>query len=72
MRFQVFHDYNRLVRRGLVPPLTCGHCGTEYAIRLGVDDQPELQCFMCDSRTRPGQAYYDKVVSVVNKHFGYR
>lgn len=70
MEFQVFHDYNRLARRGQVPPLTCSHCGSEYTVRLGPGNEPILQCFMCLTLTKPGLDLYDYLVDKVKEHFG--
>lgn len=69
MEFQVFHRYNRLVRRGLAKPLTHA-CGQVYVTGFGVDDEPVLKCLYCDSVTVPGQRLYDDIRAVVKEHFG--
>lgn len=51
--FQLFHNYNRLVRTGLARPLRCS-CGTEYVTAIGKHDELMLWCFSCDTKTRPG------------------
>jgi len=66
--FQVFHDYNRLVRRGLTKPLTHG-CGTEFVLALGEEDRPVLKCFSCGTLTLPGLTMYSDIKSVVKEHF---
>lgn len=69
MDFQVFHKYNRLVRRGACKPLTCRHCGNELTLRVGTDDEPELMCFFCNVLTKPGLKMYSDIRSVVKEHF---
>lgn len=68
MDFRVIHAYNRLVRRGIVDPLTCKHCGEEVAIRLSSDDQPLFQCFTCNSITAPGLLRYEEIKKIVEEH----
>lgn len=70
MDFQTFHKYNRLVRRGLVKPLTCPVCETEYVLRVSEHDDPVLQCFPCDSLTQPGLNLWNNVQAVVKEHLG--
>jgi hypothetical protein len=60
MDFQVFHDYRKLVRRGLAPPLTC-FCRTEYVVRIDDSDEPVLHCYTCDTITRPGIKIIDQM-----------
>lgn len=69
MEFDVFHAYNRLVRRGLVDPLTCPNDGKELALmgkRLMETDSvydytPALKCFYCGTLTEPGLALYNRI-----------
>lgn len=68
MKFQPFHDYNRMVRRGFAEPLTCEHCGTEFTLRLGADDEPRLQCFGCGTLVKPGKRVYDDVCRAVAQY----
>lgn len=68
MDFQTFHKYNRLVRRGLVKPLSHS-CGTEYALQLGRDDEPVLKCYLCGTTTLPGSKMYSDIRAVVKEHF---
>lgn len=70
MDFQVFHDYARLARRGLVEPLACPHCGFEYVTRIGEGDEPVLQCFGCNSITKPGLALYENLIKENKKYYG--
>lgn len=70
MDFQTFHKYNRLVRRGMVKPLTCPVCDEKYILRVSEDDDPVLQCLACNSLTQPGLNMWDKVRAVVKEHFG--
>lgn len=69
MSFQVFHKYNRLVRRGQAAPLACGRCNQQLVVRLGPEDQPALDCTTCNSRTLPGMAIYDRVLAQVQEFF---
>jgi len=69
MDFQVFHKYNRLVRRGMVKPLACQHCGTEYVLTIGDEDKPALRCFGCSVVVYPGLRMYEDIVAVVKEHF---
>lgn len=68
MDIQYFHNYNRLVRRGLVKPLTCS-AGHEVTLRATLDAEPVLECYTCGSRTQPGLAMYQRVQAVVKEHF---
>lgn len=68
MNIQMFHLYNRLVRRNLVKPLVC-QCETVYVLRATEDGDPVLQCFGCNSLVQPGIAMYDQVVAVVKEHY---
>lgn len=69
MEFQTFHNYNRLVRRGIVKPLACPHCENEFALSIGEDDEPVLKCFFCGTLTLPGLDMYNRVRAVVTEHF---
>lgn len=69
MDFRTFHLYNRLVRRGLVKPLICPVCEMDYVVRTDADDEPVLQCFGCQSTTKPGLKLYSQVEAVVKEHF---
>lgn len=69
MSFQVFHKYNRLVRRGQAAPLACGRCNQELVLRLGPEDQPALDCMFCNSRILPGMAMYDGILAQVQEFF---
>lgn len=69
MKFQVFHDYNRMVRRGFADPLLCDHCKTELTLRLGAfGDEPWLQCFGCGTIAKPGKRVYDDVCRAVAQY----
>jgi len=68
--FQTFHLYNRLVRRGLVKPLTCRHCpDSELVLMLGKDEQPNFHCFSCGTTVIPGLDLYNRCRAVVKEHF---
>lgn len=66
MDFQIFHRYNKLVRRGLTKPINC-NCGHEYAL-MNDDGEPALRCWYCNTLTHPGKGLYDELVAVVNEH----
>lgn len=66
MDFQIFHRYNKLVRRGVAKPLT-HHCGQEYTIMNG-SGEPVLRCWYCNTLTEPGKTLYDGIVAVVKEH----
>lgn len=70
MDFQTFHDYARLARRGLVEPLACPQCGFEYVTRFGLNDEPVLQCFGCNTLVKPGLALYNRLQEENKKHYG--
>jgi hypothetical protein len=69
MDFQLFHKYNKLVRRNLVEPLTCNHCDTEYVIQIGAFDEPVLRCLPCATIVYPGIRAYEEMKAVVNHYF---
>ena len=71
--FALFHAYNKLVRRGLVKPLTC-QCGGNMVTGLRKhtmidEDELVLDCYDCGSVTVPGEATLDDVRAVVKEHF---
>lgn len=68
MDYHVFHRYNELADKGKVKPLSCDICGTHLAVRRGKDDEPELQCFTCGTRRRPGLKRYETILAVVKEH----
>lgn len=67
MDFKVFHDYRRLVRRGLAKPLTCRHCGNELTLMIGKKDEPVLKCFFCNILVKPGLGMYNDLRAVVKE-----
>lgn len=67
--FNLFHRYNKLVRRGMTKPLQCKHCGEGLYTSLGEDDVLVLICYGCDSETLPGIGQIDGVRAVVKEHF---
>lgn len=67
--FRLFHRYNKLVRRGLVQPLTCKACGFAYITSADEEDNLVLECYTCDSKTRPGLGTIERVMAVVSEHF---
>lgn len=69
MEFQVFHRYNRLVRRGIAAPLVCQYCGEPLSLELGENDGPVLRCYLCNVLTFPGKNLYDRVKAIVSEHF---
>lgn len=69
MEFQIFHRYNRLVRRGQAKPLTCPHCESVYTLRTTEDAEPVLQCLTCDSLVQPGLALYQNIKAVVKEFY---
>jgi hypothetical protein len=66
MDFQTFHNYNRLVDRGVAKPLTCPHDGSRYVTRLGKDDEPMLECFECNAKVKPGLKSYEQIKATVD------
>lgn len=66
--WNLFHRYNRLVRRQLVQPLKCD-CGEVFVTTLGRDDKLILACFGCATETTPGVQIIDRVRAVVKEHF---
>lgn len=68
MDIHEFHQYNRLVRRELVDPLTCDVCGFELITRMTLDADPLLQCLSCNVTIQPGLNLYNRIVAV-NKEF---
>lgn len=67
--FQLFHRYNKLVRRGLVKPLTCPSCDGQYSYGYGEDDILVLNCYRCGSSKSPGVDTLGNVRAVVMEHF---
>jgi hypothetical protein len=69
LMFDMFHKYNRLVRRGLVKPLACTRCGNPVVTSLTNEDALVLVCFTCDSEVKPGKDTIANVGAVVGEHF---
>jgi hypothetical protein len=69
MDFQVFHRYNKLVRRDLADPLLCTVCDSEYIVALGAFDEPVLKCLTCRSTIYPGLTTYDDLRAAVSQYF---
>ena len=69
MEFEVFHKYNRLVRRGQAPRLTHS-CGKEFFLQLGKDDEPALYCAWCNIVSSPNLSVYREIEKTVQEHFG--
>lgn len=67
--FRLFHRYNKLVRRDLVQPLTCGVCDTPLITGVGKEDELVLKCYSCGSSLVPGLATLGRVEAVVKEHF---
>lgn len=68
MDFQIFHNYNRLVRRGLAKPLEHS-CGGQYVLAMGEKDLPVLKCYSCNTTTLPGTKMYGDIKAVVEEWF---
>jgi hypothetical protein len=66
--FPMFHKYNKLVRRGLVQPLTCD-CGTPYVTSSDENADLILRCYSCNTRVTPGINTIGNVRAVVKEHF---
>lgn len=64
--WQLFHNYNRLVRQGVADPLRCS-CGTEYVTSAGNQNELMLWCFSCDTKTRPGVNTVTRVKGTVSE-----
>lgn len=60
MDFTTFHNYNKLVRRGQAPALTCSMCDNIVTL-VSYKEEPALQCYFCGARTIPGQDTYDTI-----------
>lgn len=69
MEIQTFHKYRRLVKRGIVKPLSCPDCNEEYTLRTTEDAEPVLQCCFCNTLVQPGLRLYNEVDAVVKEHF---
>lgn len=69
MDIQLFHKYNRLVRRGLAPPLLCTYCHTQLITRLGKLDSVRLWCYTCQTYTIPGEQTCDDIRAIVGEHY---
>jgi hypothetical protein len=67
MDFQIYHEYNKLARRGLVKPLACQGCDEELVL-MQQDGEPVFKCYICDDVITPGIGTYDQVRFVV-EHF---
>ncbi len=67
--FQLFHRYNKLVRRGLVQPLMCKTCAVPYVTAVDKNDELVLKCFSCSSVVTPGIGTIGNVRAVVMEHF---
>lgn len=67
--FELFHKYNKLVRRNLVKPLTCKSCGFELVTGNDAEGEFLLRCFTCASHTYPGANTVGNVRAVVTEHF---
>jgi hypothetical protein len=71
MDYQTLHKYQDLADQGKCRPLTCDDCGTYLAVRRGKkEDVPELQCFTCGTRMRPGLNMTSRIEAVVKEHHG--
>lgn len=67
--FQLFHNYNRLVRRGITKPLIHS-CGNEFTLSIGEGDNAVLRCFSCNTTTYPGLNMLSDIKAVVKEHLG--
>lgn len=67
--FDLFHKYNRLVRRSLVKPVSCTTCNGTLTTSLGKDDELVLVCYSCDYELVPGTALIDEIRAIVKEHF---
>lgn len=66
--FNLFHRYNKLVRRQLVKPLA-HDCGTPFITGLDDTDGLVLVCVACDVNIEPGANTIANVRAVVKEHF---
>jgi len=66
--FRLYHRYRRLVRRGIVKPLT-HDCGGEYYTSLDHDDRLVLKCPIDDATVYPGLQLEEKVRTAVERYF---
>lgn len=69
MEFQVFHKYNRLVRRGLAEPLLCPNDDNRLVVAIGEDDEPMLHCYFCDTNIKPGLRLYERIRAIVSEYY---
>lgn len=67
--FQLFHRYNKLVRRELVKPLNCKTCDSTLVTGVSDKDELLLKCYTCDSSIVPGLTLLSQVNAVVKEHF---
>lgn len=66
--FNLFHRYNKLVRRDLARPLK-HTCGSGYITAMGEDEELVLRCLSCGTDTVPGIGTIGRVRAVVKEHF---
>lgn len=70
-KYTLIHAYDKVVRRGLVKPLTCS-CGETLTIEpnagTDMDAEPNFRCYTCDSKTTLGLDAWADVRAVVMEH----
>lgn len=68
----MIHTYNNLSDDGKAAPIVCPDCSGPLIPMIDTvdnsNDDPVLWCPSCDSRTRPGIAFWDQVRAVVKEH----
>lgn len=65
MDFQVFHDYQRLVRRRQAQPIRCPDCEHHLGL-IDLNNEPAFQCYWCGTTVRPGLDVYDQIRAAVD------
>lgn len=64
---QIFHEYNRIVRRGGLIALRHS-CGNAYALRADKDGEPLLQCYWCNVRVTPGGKMVREITGQIEQY----
>lgn len=67
--FDLFHKYNRLVRREMAKPLMCWRCRAGLVTSLDKNDELVLICYLCGAEVAPGTALIDQVRKTVVSYY---
>lgn len=67
--FELFHKYNKLVRRQLARPLICQKCEGFLVTQQDKNGDLVLKCYACNSVISPGLGMIGNIRAVVKEHF---